>query len=511
MTAQEEIGANVREIMGIVNDAPEPENTEESEEELKEEIRRRKRRTGRIYTGISYFFVLIFLMLIGYIVYFNLRLRDDVLRSPYNKRQDAAARYVQRGPVISADGVTLAYTETDDGEEYRVYPEGRRFAHIIGYDTHGKTGAESIANYELLSSDEPIITQFINDLRGRKNKGNSVYVTVDCDLQRTAYSALGDHNGAVCAMDPDTGAILAMVSKPDFDPNTIRDSWNEIISEEGSSVLVNRATQGRYPPGSTFKMVTALAYMRAHGGRTDGFTYECTGEVEVGGHTIHCAKGAVHGTQTFEEAFANSCNCAFAEMGSQLGSARLRDAAEDLCFNRSLPLAGLAGNMSSFSLESSAEDFLVMQTAFGQGKTLTSPWHMTLIVAAIARGGVMPVPYLIDRVENAEGVEISKTAAKDGKRIITAKEAAQLKSLLQSVVSQGTAASLADRGYSAYGKTGSAEYTRSDGETGTHSWFTGYAERDGKRIVVTVLAEDGGSGSSTALPAAREIFDAWFG
>jgi len=472
--------------------------------------RKKRRKRNSVYYAVTYFFVLIFLALIGYMVYFNLRLRDDVMRSPYNKRQDAQAKYTTRGRIETIDGTVVAKTERDgEGKDYRVYPEGRVYAHVVGFDTHGKSGIENIANYELLTSNESIVQQVLHDFSGQKNNGDTVISTIRADLQRSAYRNLGEYQGAVVAFDPDTGAVYALVSKPDFDPNTIASDWNEIISEENSSVLVNRATQGRYAPGSTFKVITALAYLRKYGA-TSAFSYECTGEIEVDGRTIHCSNGAVHGTQTLEEAFTNSCNCAFAYMGKEVGALQLRRTAESLLFNTSLPAASLSSNGSSFSLTADAEDFLIMQTSFGQGKTLTSPMHMALIAGTVAGGGVMMQPYLIDHVENADGLEVSRTSPKSYKRLMSAQEAAFLKELMRKVVTEGTASALADRSYTAYGKTGSAEYGKSDGSIGTHSWFMGYAEKDGKKLAVAVLAEGAGSGSGTAVPIARELFDTYF-
>ena len=498
MELERELGSGVRSVMAA----------EEDPKAVKER-KKKQRRKSYVYYAVSYFFVLIFLMLIGYLIYFNVRLRDGVMRSPYNKRQDAQAKYVKRGDIVTIDGEVIATTETDDeGEEIRVYPEGRQYAHVVGYHSHGKSGVESIANYELLTSNESIVQQVLNDFAGKKNDGDTVVTTLDADLQEAAYDALGDYQGAAAAIDPATGAIRAMVSKPDFDPNTIVSDWNDIISEEGSSVLVNRATQGRYAPGSTFKIITALAYLRKFG-TTDAFSYECTGEIEVDGHTIHCAGGAEHGMQNFDEAFRNSCNCAFAKMGTEIGAAQLRRTAESLLFNTSLPAADLQSNASSFSLDSTAGEFLMMQTAFGQGKTLVSPFHMALIASMIAEDGLLMEPYLIDHVESIEGTEVSRTSPAKKGTYLSAREAGFLRDLMRKVVTEGTAYALSERSYTAYGKTGSAEYGKSDGTLGTHSWFTGYAEMDGQKLVVAVIAEGAGSGREAAVPIAQEIFDTW--
>lgn len=172
---------------------------------------------------------------------------------------------------------------------------------------------------------------------GTKNTGDTVVSTLNADLQTTAYNSLGDRRGAVVALEPSTGKILALVSKPDFDPNTISENWNTLVNDETNSSLLNRATMGQYPPGSTFKVVTALDYFRTRGS-FNGFSFDCQGSITKENHTIQCYNGKVHGTEDFYTAFANSCNCAFAEIGTELGGASLLKTSEDLLFNKKLPL-----------------------------------------------------------------------------------------------------------------------------------------------------------------------------
>ena len=160
--------------------------------------------------------------LIGYLVYFNTIKSDDFINSPYNTRQDTFADRVVRGNIVSSDGEILAQTNvSEDGTEERSYPYSNIFAHVVGYDSNGKSGIESEANFQLLSSHEFFLNQIRNEFMGTKNTGDTVVSTLSADLQTTAYNALGDRRGAVVALEPSTGKILAMVSKPDFDPNTI--------------------------------------------------------------------------------------------------------------------------------------------------------------------------------------------------------------------------------------------------------------------------------------------------
>ncbi len=470
----------------------------------------KRRRSKGPYLFISAAFVILFLLLIGYLVYFNVSLKDDVINSPYNKRQNSMADRVLRGKIEALDGSVLAYTQTDDeGSETRVYPYANEYAHVVGFVTHGKSGLESAANYDLLTSHGNLIDQILDDFQGRKTKGDNVVTTLNTTLQDVCYSALGDYSGAVIVMDPKTGAVKAMVSKPDFDPNTLDSRYADMVADSSNSQLVNRATQGLYPPGSTFKILTSLAYYRRYH-TFDSFSYTCTGELQVDDYTVHCYHGTAHGEENFTQAFAHSCNTAFSTIGLDLGANPLTKVAKDMLFGQKLPF-DLASSKSRWSLTSSSGRVELVQTAFGQGKTLVTPYHMALIVSAIANDGVLMKPYLIDHIENAAGSAVSKTKPKTYRRLMTSDEASKLTDLMKAVVSEGSASALSGRSYQAAGKTGSAEYYRSDGSIGTHSWFVGFTNPGNPDLVIAVLAENGGSGSSTAVPIAEKVLDTYYG
>ena len=216
-------------------------------------------------------------------------------------------------------------------------------------------------------------------------------------------------------------------------------------------------------------------------------------------------KRQVHGQEDFYSAFANSCNCAFADMGTDLGGSSLKDTAEDLLFNSKLPFTSY--KTSSFTLDKKSGIPLIMQTSIGQGNTLVSPAHMALITSAIANGGVLMKPTLIDEVVNKTGESVKKTEASAYKRLISTNEANLLGKLMQGVVTNGTASALNGRGYTVAGKTGSAEF---DENGSSHSWFVGYSDVDTPDIVVSVIVENGGTGSEAAVPIAGQIFDAYY-
>lgn len=468
-----------------------------------------KKSRNREYTIVCYFFVCIFVALIGYMVYFNGVKSDDFINSPYNTRQKTFADRVIRGKLITADGETLAFTDTNSkGEENRVYPFNDVFAHVVGYEEKGMSGLESQANFQLLTSHEAYLNQVKNEFMEKKNIGDNVITTLNASLQQVAYQALGKNDGAVVVMEPKTGKILAMVSKPDFDPNTLGEDWDALVADKDNSSLLNRALQGAYPPGSTFKIITALAYIREHGS-VNGFSFDCDGSITVDDHTIRCYGDTAHGEEDLPLSFAKSCNSAFAQIGLDLGVNALKNISEELLFNKKLPLE-LTYRSSTFSLDGDSGKPLIMQTSIGQGNTLTSPMHMALITSAVANGGTLMQPYLIDRVENDNKDEVSKTKQEVYKKLMSPEEAGMLGSLMEDVVLEGTAKKLAEGDYSAAGKTGSAEYDK-DGKRGTHSWFVGYSNVADPEIVVSVIAEGAGTGSEVAVPIAKKIFDAYYG
>lgn len=434
-----------------------------------------------------------------------------MVNSPYNQRQDSFAETVVRGDIVDRNGNVLATTNVaDDGTETRSYPYGNVFSHVIGYSDPelGNTGLESVENFELLTSNAFFLEKLQNQFTDSKNRGDTVVTTLDADLQQASYDALGDNRGAVVVMEASTGKILSMVSKPDYDPNSILSDWSTLNSDEENSPLLNRATQGSYAPGSTFKIVTTLAFMRQNSNFAD-YTYDCSGEITTGDTTIHCFNGTVHGFEDLRSSIANSCNASFANIGTLLDIDGYRDTAEDLLFNSDLPSV-LGYTKSSFALTSESSEAEIMMTAMGQGKTTVSPYHMALITQAIANGGTLMEPYLVDSVTNYTGTEIRRNVPKSYRRLMTSDEAAQLKEYMTAVVEEGTGSVLSGSSYTAAGKTGTAEYSLSDGEK-THSWFMGFTNVDNPDLVISVITEGSdGSVSGKAVSIAKQILDSYY-
>ena len=456
--------------------------------------------------GITYLMVALFLGLAVYMGYFLQVRSEDVINNSYNARLDRFSDRIVRGKIMAGDGTVLAETQVDaDGNETRVYYYGSVFDHAVGYSAKGKTGIEALANFYLLTSHVNLLEQVGNELSGRKNPGDNVYTTLDAELQQAAYAALGDRKGVVIAMEPDTGKVLAMVSKPGYDPNTLLQDWDWLTDGgNGEGQLLNRATQGLYPPGSTFKIVTALEYMREHPGGYRDYQFDCSGVYVNGDYRIKCYHGTAHGHQDFTRSFANSCNGAFSSLGLGLNLGAFRDTAKSLLFNSPLPITGLPYKQSSFQMGPGADTWEILQTSIGQGTTQVTPMHNAMITAAIANGGTLMKPYFLNSVETAGGEEIKKFMPASYGSLMTAGEAEGLTELMRTVVTEGTGSAVRTDAYTVAAKTGSAEF-----ETGkeTHAWFTGFAPVENPKLVVTVLVEEGGSGDKAAAPIARQLFD----
>ena len=441
----------------------------------------------------------------GYITYFQVARSRDIIRSPYNARQDSYADRVVRGKILDKEGNVLAQTNvSEDGTETREYPYGNMFAHVVGYSVQGKSGLESVENFELLTSNAFFLEKIKNEFQDKKNMGDSVVTTLNLELQEAAYDALGNYKGAVVVMEPSTGKILAMVSKPDFDPNTVAENW-DFLNTDQDSVLLNRATQGQYAPGSTFKVVTALEYMRENPDY-ENYGYNCTGAIEKDGVTIRCYNGHVHGQVGFQDSLAYSCNTSFSNIGLSLDIKNFRETSKELLFNSKLPSV-LPYSKSSFSLEPGAGSADKMMTAMGQGKTQVSPYHMALITSAIANGGTLMKPYLVDSVNNYTGAVIDKNKPEKYKSLMTSEDAAKLKQYMSAVVDYGTASVLSGQSYTAAGKTGTAEYS-SDKEK-DHSWFIGMTNVDNPELVISVIIESS-DGTAKAVDVAKQVFDAYY-
>lgn len=464
-----------------------------------------KKKINGYILGMVYLFILLFVGLAGYLCYFTWKEAPDLVNSPYNGRLEKLNETCIRGNILSADGEILATSNVDkEGTESRNYPFGSVFAHVVGYTSVGETGLESTANYYLLNSHETKWNKLYKELTDQKALGDTVTTTLNASLQQLVYDAMGDYEGACVVMEPSTGKILAMVSKPDFNPNTLEEDYAELVSDTSNSNLVNRATQGLYSPGSTFKIVTALAYLEQHPDDWQDYMYNCEGSITMDGKTVRCSHGNSHGTVDLERAFALSCNSAFINLGVSLDIDEYRQTAERLMLNQKLPTKFSAAT-SKFDLDGDSSLWSVMQTSFGQGNTLVTPLYNAMLVSAVANGGIMMNPSLLEKVESVDGTSVETFETESIGSVMTADQAAIIGSMMTEVVNNGTAKVLQSDSYQAAAKTGSAQ-TDSDKET--DAWLVAYAPAENPQIAVSIVLEEGGAGSEAGGPIVKKIFDA---
>ncbi len=473
---------------------------------LHRQTKKQNERQNKEILRVTYFFVALFIAVIGYLVYFQIKDGASIASSELNARVEKFNETVIKGSILADNGEVLAETVTDNtGNERREYPYGRVFAHVVGTSEINKSGLEASEEYNLLQSDEDPLDKAVNEFNGEKNKGNNVKTTLNVALQQAAYDALGDSKGVVMAMDPETGKILCMVSKPDYDPNTLVNDYASLVEDPEGKALLNQAVNGLFTPGSIFKIFTTVSYVREFGLDND-FSYNCNGQVTLANSILTCYGSTAHGTVDMTKAFSKSCNTAYATMGNLMDKKRFKDACESMLFNKALPTK-LTHLKSSFSLSESADDWTTGVTAMGQGETLMTPLHGLVIASAIANDGILMEPYLVDSITSADGKKVSDNMPVSYGRLLSSEEAAYMQGLMEEVVKSGTGYGLINIGFPVAGKTGTAEV---EGK-GNNDWFIGYSNVEGRKLAICVLVEDASESSSlVAIPVARNVLSAYY-
>jgi peptidoglycan glycosyltransferase len=308
----------------------------------------------------------------------------------------------------------------------------------------------------------------------------------------------------VVALDPRTGAVLAMVSYPRYDPNHIDENWKALNADPGTPLL-NRATQGLYPPGSVFKTIVAAAALQT-GAVTPKTAFDDTGSFLAGGYEVQNYDEKVYGAHDFTDAFASSINTTFAKIGVDLGADTLAGFAGDFGFGQDLPWP-LAASASRFPDPGEMDVAHVAQAAFGQGEVLATPMQMALAAAAVANGGRIMKPYIVGQVIGYPVDQPQETKPEVWLTPISAETAATLRDLMIEVVNRGTGTGAALNSVQVAGKTGTAEVEDAE----SHAWFAGFAPADDPQVVVVVLVENAGTGGSVAAPIARKVIAAALG
>ena len=482
-----------------------------------ERIEKEKKTARKQMTFFAVLFALLFGWMCFYFTQTAIENKVGLFDNDYNHRDELLAARNRRGSIYASDAETiLASTQTeldDNGNviQIRSYPFGSMYAHVLGYAQLGGSGLEEYFKYELLHSDLPLSekVRYDNkeDAEDKLYPGNNLITTLDPAVQKACYDAMGNYDGAVIVTEVKTGRIIAMVSKPDYDPNYIEENWESLLADNESGTLLNRVTQGLYPPGSTFKIIDCIDLLEENPDAVKDYSFECSGVFEQGGESIHCYDYEVHGRITLEESFAHSCNSSFANIGlNMISPDTMSDTLRSLLFNSKLPY-DLPYVRSSVNMPDTLSTEGIMQMSIGQGTTSMTPLHLNMITSAVANGGVLMRPHLVDELHDAKGRTLRVYGNEAYGSLMPEEVAQQVVQFMRAVVTDGTASSLSGRDYEAAGKTGSAEF---DNNKSSHAWFTGFAPASDPEICVTVLIEGKGMGSSYAVPVAGKIFDAYF-
>jgi peptidoglycan glycosyltransferase len=468
----------------------------------------------------------------------------QVLRGPEllaradNPRLVEEERRIVRGRILSRDGVELARSQVDDkGYVKRIYPYPA-LAPVVGYASarYGTGGIEAAANAALRGQDEApsrltsrnggrdgasegatLADTLRRQLLHEPTSGDDVVLTIDSRLQKIADEALGQASGAVVVLDPRNGEVLAMASHPYFDPHRLEADWDRLRADPNRPLL-NRATQGLYAPGSTFKTVTLAAALDRGLDPTTVFTYTLRppdaqhhGWWHVNEFQILCENHPSNNSPfDLASAYAWSCNVAFAEIGLRLGHDDYVEYARRFGLGSPLPLEIPVEPSLLFHTPdyfTGAERFYALaSTAFGQGELAVTPLQMALIAATVANDGVAMTPHLVSKVRTADGVVLRTTAPSPWRTAVSRQAALTTKAMMVNSVDAGWARVAAIKGVPVGGKTGTAE--TGDPRQLPHSWFIGFAPADNPRFAIAVIKEFAGYGSEEAAPVGKKVLEA---
>ena len=438
-------------------------------------------------------------------------LRDNTA----NRRALLEQARIKRGLIKTSDGTVLARSvKRSDGTYTRRYPQGRLLSHVVGYSylQFGQVGLERSRNADLIGERDEL-TSIFDQLTGEREVGDDVTTTLDADAQRTAIDALGGQKGSVVAIDPDSGAVKVMASLPQFDPADIPDTLNR-LNRDPDAPLLNRATQGRYAPGSTFKVVTAAAALDS-GRYTPDSVVDGSSPKEISGVPLTNSGGASFGSIPLTEALTQSVNTVWAQVGESLGKRTMARYMERFGFYNRPPLDYPAGQRFASGeffegdlLSPTSDRIDVGRMAIGQDKLQVTPLQMAMVAAAVANDGVLSRPHLTDKVVDPDGREREDVGRSTFSRVMKRETASQLREMMSNVVREGTGTAAALSGIQVAGKTGTAE--RGDGTN--QVWFIGLAPVDDPEIAVAVTVErTDGQGGTVAAPIAKQVLEKLLG
>jgi penicillin-binding protein A len=469
---------------------------------------------------VAFIALLMFALLLANGTYMMIFRQDSLAAQPQNRRVRDAEFAQNRGAILAAGKVEMAKTvpAKDRFKFQRVYPDGELYAPISGFYSYDRASSalESTYNAQLAGTDDALFVRRLIDMASNKTpKGATVQTTIVPKIQKAAADTLGNQKGAVVALDPKTGAVLAMVTSPTYDPNDIASHDIEAagkaydrLASDPQHPLSNRAAREIYPPGSTFKLVTAAAALGD--GKTPDSTVESPDRLKLPGTRLYLSNSTnCGGTKiTITQALKVSCNTAFANLGMDVGASKLREQAQLFGFDQR-HLADLGGVASQFP--DKLNEAQLALSSIGQYDVAASPLQMAMVSSAIANDGVLMDPYVVSSVRSADLKPIETHKPQQLSTAMTPDNARELQQMMLQVVNQGTGHNAQIPGVEVAGKTGTAQ---SDPKRKPFAWFTSFAPVDNPAVAVAVIVEDADiprsdiAGGRVAAPIAKAVMQA---
>ena len=461
--------------------------------------------------------VLLFALLVAFTSRWTIFDAASLRSNPLNKRALLEQERIARGRILAADGTVLAHSVRGAGGTYeREYPKGEEFAHAIGYSYTdlGQTGLERSRNAALNGQTGTNLQTILDQLQGKRQQGDEVLTTLDPKAQQKAITALGEHHGAVVALDPRDGAVKVMVSTPSFDPSRLpsRGAYEQLTKDTQGRPLVNRATQFGYAPGSTFKVVTATAAIDT-GQFTQQSTLSGRNDLLVSGVPLGNDNDESYGQITLTEALAKSVNTVWAQVAEKLGKQTMARYMNRFGFDRKPELDYPTEEMSSSGehlgakiLSPTSPRVDVGRMGIGQDKLEVVPLQMAEVAAAVANHGRLMAPHLTERIVDPDGRTVQQVSARVQSVVMKPSTASAVTSMMEAVVNEGTGTEAQIPGVPVAGKTGTAE--TQIGAAINNVWFIAFAPATKPRVAIAVTLEHvPGQGASFAAPVAREVME----
>jgi peptidoglycan glycosyltransferase len=471
------------------------------------------------------FIVVLFGVLVGFTSYWSVFDAKALKEKETNRRPLLEQQQIPRGRILADDGSVIAKSFSEGhgaNKRYtRHYPDGKLFGHPIGYSfiEYGQSEFEKSHNEEL-TGEETEFGSILDELTGKKQEGEQIVTSLDPKAQEVALSDLEAAGfGAVVAIEPSTGAVKVMASNAPYDPNRVPDELTKLNTENVRTPLLNRATQGRYPPGSTFKVVTAAAGLES-GVITPETTINAPGSIIDEGHELANDYNQDWGDISLDTALTNSVNTWFGQLGQKLGQDKLFHMMEEFGFGSLPPIdlpedemlpSGVVGENGEILRRKDPVD--LARVAIGQERLLATPLQIAMVAAAVANHGKLMKPQIWNRVVNSDGSVTKRMSPDVYSEPISSKTAAELTTAMEGVVREGTGTNAAIPGVKVAGKTGTAETPGNKacggGEAENQGWFMGFAPANDPKIAIAASVECTEQfGNDVAAPIFRDVAEA---